>query len=114
MSTDSPEECTDYQGRSVKILASRIRHVVARHPEVLPYMDRLCDVLQTPDVVLVQSRSNEDSYLYCKLGVTSGRLARTYIVVVTSFSPEREGLVKTVYASSRLPRGRMIHMRRQL
>lgn len=114
MNGNTKVECTDYLQRRVIFPPNRLDHVAQRHPEVIPYIDSICDVLSAPDSVWAEYRSNGDSYLYCKLGITLGRLTGTYLVVVVSFNDQDEGLVKTVYASSRLPKGEMIHMRRQL
>ena len=114
MNANTESNCKDYAGRWVMFPRDRLDHVGRRHPEILTYVDNICDALEDPDSVWVRRRSNGDSHLYCKLGITSGRLTGTYLVVVVSFNDQDEGQVKTVYASSRLPQGEMIHMRRRL
>ena len=95
--------CTDFAQRRVTLSRAVADHVKARHPDIVPFLERVCDVLDTPDFAFHRSRVN--SHLFYRLGVLSGRLANTCMVVIVRYNEEGEGQVRTVYPTTQPARG---------
>lgn len=108
--TDSERDvlvsCPDFAGRQVNLTRDVADHVKARHPEVKPFLQHICEVLESPDLVYLRYRVN--SYLFYKLGVLRGRLSNTYMVAVVRYNEAREGEVRTVYPTTRPAGGDML------
>ena len=91
--------CVDFSGRNVLVTQSVATHIRRRHPEMIPFLDDVCEVLRAPD--FVYRRARVGSHLFYKLGVLSGKLARTYIVVIVRYNEADEGTVRTMYPTTR-------------
>ncbi len=65
---------------------------------MLPYIAKVCEALQEPD--LVYERTTARVRLYYKLGMLTGRLRRTYVVVLVRYDL-RPQEVRTMYPSTR-------------
>lgn len=102
--------CIDYAGRQIAFSEYLIGHITKKRPEVLNYVERICDVLEEPDIVILKGSSPNNSFWYYKLGITSGKFAGTYLAVVVRFGEEETGLVRTMLATSRLVTGRVMLM----
>ena len=87
-----PSEYVDYIGRRINLDPTVVEHIEARHPEMSGYLSRTGDVLGEPDFVYFRHRTS--SYLFYKLGVSTGKLANTYMVVVVRYNELGEGKVR--------------------
>jgi hypothetical protein len=95
--------CVDFAHRTVRLTADVAAHVGARHPEVELFLPHICGVLEARDFVYHRLRVN--SYLLYKLGMLTGRLANTYMVVVVRYNEQGQGEVRTVYPTTQPARG---------
>ena len=77
---DLPLECSDYSGLTVRVDSDAIEHISLRHPEMTEFINRICDVVLSPDFVYYRERTNY--FLFYRLGLLTGRLANTYMVVI--------------------------------
>ena len=108
-----PINCQDYQGRQVLVPQTTAEHIMARHPEMRPYLRVLCDALESPDYVYVQERPNQTSTLYYRSGMFSGLMANAYMHVVVPYNVKVEGVVVTAFPMSRVKaKDRLIYARR--
>lgn len=78
------EHCIDYRGRRIEVTDAARRHILNRHPEMAPYLSRICEALAEPD--LVYSRRRPDTHLYYKLGVCSDEFTSSYFVVYVRYN----------------------------
>lgn len=78
-------------------------HIRSRHPEIAPFLEKVRDVLETPDFVYLRERSN--THLFYKLGTLTGKLANTYMVVIVRYNESGDGEVRTVYPTTRVASG---------
>ena len=107
---DIHTHCSDFLGRDVHLGFNAANHIAQRHPEMASFLDRICDVLTTPD--LVYRRPRVGSNLFYKLGVLTGTLANTYMVVVVRYNEKGSGEVRTAYPTTRpVDRDELIHIR---
>ena len=93
-----PTACVDYRDCQVLVPPAVITHVSNRHPEMRDHLERICEVLGTPNFVYFRQRN--DSYLFYKLGVLSGSISRNYLVIIVRYGGGN-GLVKTLYSTGR-------------
>ena len=106
---DLPLECSDYSGRTIRLDSDTIEHITLRHPEMTEFLSRICDVALSPDFVYYRQRTN--SYLFYRLGLLTGRLANTYMVVIIRYNDLDDGEGRTVYPTTSPARGDvLIHM----
>ena len=54
----------DYAGQDIRLTDERLAHI-KEHPEMVPHVDRIGEVLEVPDIV-VSSKSDEEARLYYK------------------------------------------------
>ena len=102
-------ECTDFARRQVYLTRTVAEHIRRRHPEMIPFLERICDVLEQPDLVYERTRVN--STLFYKLEVLTGRLANTYMVAVVRYN-EEVGQIRTVYPTTSPASGdSLLHVR---
>ena len=90
-------ECTDYDGRRVALTRRTVVHVEGRHLEMVRFLNRTCDVLGAPNLVCYRKRT--DSHLYYKLGVLTGKLSNTYMVVVVRYNQTRGASQNAVWTT---------------
>ena len=95
--------CADWLGRSVTLDQNTTDHVATRHPEMVPYLGLVCDVLTMPDFVYFRERTQ--AHLFYKLGILDGRLYNTYMVVIVRYEAGGRGIVRTVYPTTQPARG---------
>lgn len=104
-----PIECIDHEGRRVIVTEAVATHVSQRHVEMMIHLEKICDVLKTPDLVYFRKRT--DSYIFYKLGVLSGSMSRNYMVVIAKYDENGEGLVRTTFSTGKPANGDMlVHM----
>ncbi len=96
---DIAENCIDYSGRRVHLTQRFADHIRIRHPEMISFLQYICDVLMAPDFVYLRSRVN--THLYYKLGILTGKLSNTYMVVIVRYNDDGDGEVRTVYPTTR-------------
>ena len=91
-----PEFCIDYRGRTIEFPDGARRHILRRHPDIHPFLPRICEVLSGPDVVLTRPGAN--THIYAKLGICSD----DYFVVYVKYN-DTERAVTTAYSTAYLP-----------
>lgn len=95
---DTTLNCVDWSGRPVTLAQNIAQHIAIRHPEMISFLQRTCDVLAAPDFVYFRERT--DSYLFYRLGILDGRLYNTYMVVIVRYGAEDHGTVRTIYPTT--------------
>jgi len=90
--------CIDYLGRPVYLTQNTTNHIQKRHPEITPFLDKICDALAAPN--FVYHRPRVSSFLFYRLGVLTGKLSNTYMVVIVRYNEVGDGDIKTVYATT--------------
>ena len=104
---------TDYLGRLVELQHSNWEKHRPRHPEVVPYHDRIAEVLRDPDVVV--EVIDRGQWAYYRLGLTDGRYQGNYIRVTVEFYAHLggSGRVKTCWLPKEIDaRGELRWMRK--
>lgn len=112
--TEPPREnllsCTDLAGRSIYSTVEVAEHIRVHHPEIVRFLDRTCEALEQPDFVYQRIRSG--ALLYYRQGLLTGRIATAYMVVVVRYNESGDGVVRTVYPTTRPATGdRLIYAR---
>ena len=108
--TEPPREnllsCTDLAGRSIYLTVEVAEHIRVHHPEIVRFLDRTCEALEQPDFVV-------PTYSLRRLqGLLTGRIATAYMVVVVRYNESGDGVVRTVYPTTRPATGdRLIYAR---
>ncbi len=93
-----PDHCIDYRGRRIEFPNSALRHILRRHPDMFPFLPRVCEVLSGPDVVLTRPAAN--THIYAKLGIH----ADDYFVVYVRYNHAGRAIT-TAYPTRFLPPG---------
>ena len=98
-------QATDCFGRTVVLEHSNWQRHLAqgRHPEVVPYLGVLPQVLSRPDIVM-EAHSN-GAYHYYKRGLGKGRFRRAWLVVIVARFQGRAKVVSWRFMSQIDPRG---------
>ena len=104
-----PEHCIDYRDRRIEFPNSAVRHILDGHPEMDPYLVRICEALADPDFVF--SRPNENTHFYYKQGICSDENTGAYFVVFVRYNGTRA--VRTAHSSSRFPYNSYLIYQRQ-
>ena len=99
-------DCLDCWGQSVSVGQDLFGHVALRHPEMEPFLTRICEVLEAPDFIYTRPRTQ--SYLFYKLGILTGRLYNTYMVGIVRYGLIGEATVRTVYPTTQPARGDLL------
>jgi hypothetical protein len=87
----------DYARRDTEVSSLVLNHIVERHPELAPYLDRIPDVLQAPDDVY--SRQRTKCHLFYKLGICERELSGAFMVVIVRYNDAGQRQVRTAYAT---------------
>lgn len=95
----------DYEGVNVvlerSVWQNKILHPVWGHPEVKNYLDEIRLSIHAPEAVFASIRESR-SRLFYRSGLTAGRYAKYWLVVVVKYVREIEGLkgyVSTAFIS---------------
>ncbi len=95
---DLTVNCVDWSGRPVMLAQNIAEHNASRHPEMVRFLQRTCDVLEAPDFVYFRSRTQ--SHLFYNLGILDDRLYNTYMVVIVGYGAGDHGTVRNIYPTT--------------
>lgn len=93
----------DIFGNEIALTEERWEHILATHPEIRPYKDRLAAVLESPDIVK-KSRRDENIFMYYKW--CDDMLSGKYLLVVVKYSDRN--FVVTAYITDRIKEGEVV------
>ena len=93
------EKFEDKFGKTVNLNDKHWNHIIKEHPEILPYKNRLSDVLRNPDLVK-RSKRDKDTFLYYLYDkdICQGK----YLLVVAN---TKDTLLITCYITDRIKEG---------
>lgn len=93
----------DRDGKTVELPRGRWKHIVAQHPEMERYHDRIGDALREPDLIK-QSRRAPDVWLYYRFysSIFGGKFL--LVVVKRSLRP----FVLTCYITDEIKKGEIV------
>lgn len=97
------EKVTDIFGSTIVLTGERWEHIVAKHPEVKPYKDRVSSVLSSPDLVK-ESRRDKDVLLYYKH--FDDILGGKYLLIVVKLKDR--SFIVTAYITDRIKEGKEV------
>ena len=79
------------------ILSDRtVKHIIGRHPEVKPYINRIREAVEDPDLIVRGSRGEFKALKW----YSDLHLGPKYLVVVYRKSSEKEKIILTAYFTS--------------
>ena len=94
------DHCIDYRARRIEFPERTRSHILRRHPEMDPYLPRICEVLSDPDLVF--SRPGSNTHIYYKSGICSDEYTSSYFVVYVRYNGRRR-VVETAYSTAYFP-----------
>jgi len=97
-------ECYDRQGRIVRYTRSNYERHLQKHPEMDGFAEDIATDIQDPDIEI--DADNGHIYLY-RTGLGAPKYERLWLFVVVlygSTNGQYEGVVKTAYFTSKLPK----------
>jgi hypothetical protein len=83
--------CDDYVGRIIRLGHDNWEKHARRHPEVVVYHDRLCQVVREPSTVVETHDGDRHYYRY---GIGEGRYSRLYLKVIVGIA---DGWIRTAF-----------------
>jgi hypothetical protein len=98
---------TDHQGRSIRLTAERLAHIL-EHPEMAGPGDRVAETLADPDTV-VESVSDASVVLYYRR-YASTPVGSKWLCTVVKVLPG-DAFVITAYLTDRIKRGTVLWQR---
>ena len=100
------EEFEDRFKNLMKLTAKHWNHIIKEHPEIVPYKNRLPDVLGEPDLVK-RSKRNKDTFLYYRYYKDIYKGKYLLVVAKTKDMP----ILLTCYITDRIKEGDTIWKR---
>jgi len=97
-------EVTAYDGRRIRLTEVQLTHIIFFHPEVKGEQNKIQEVLQTPDTVIVGA--TEDTMIYYKFYPSTPVASKHLTIVVRVLN--KEGFIITSYFTERMRKGKIL------
>ena len=98
-------EFVDVRGKPIRLTEERLRHLETDHPEMQGQVDRIAEVLASPEGI-VSSRSDSSVELYYKLYQETPVTTKFLCVVVKN--PGDDGFMITAYYTDTVKKGAVV------
>jgi hypothetical protein len=97
-------ECTDYEGRRIRLTDERLAHIL-EHPEMVGMESRIGETLANPEKVL-ESLSDAEARLYYRYYLGT-RVGNKYLAVVVKVQ-DADAFVVTAYLTDKVKSGKLL------